>query len=98
VLDTLRVHQAAGLAELVEARGARLLFLPPCSPDFAPIEPAFRKLNPHLRTAAARTREAPTAGRQAARAWITAQDAENWFDHCGYHVHWLRNRSRHGLC
>jgi len=87
VLDNLRVHQAAGLAEPVEARGARLLFLPPYSPDFTPLERAFGKRKTHLRTAAARTREALTAARQAALAWITAQDAENWFDHCGYHVH-----------
>ena len=87
VLDNLRVHKAPGLAELVEARGARLLFLPPYSPDFTPIELAFSKLKTHLRTAAARTREALTAALQAALAWITAEDAQNWFDHCGYHVH-----------
>lgn len=87
VLDNLRVHKAPGLAELVEARGARLLFLPPYSPDFTPIELAFSKLKTHLRTAAARTREALTTALQAALAWITAEDAQNWFDHCGYHVH-----------
>lgn len=87
VLDNLRVHKTAGLADLVEARGARLLFLPPYSPDFTPIELAFSKLKTHLRTAAARTREALTAALQAALAWITPQDAENWFGHCGYHVH-----------
>lgn len=87
VVDNLRVHEAAGLAELAEARDARLLFLPPYSPDFTPIELAFSKLKTRLRTAAARTREALTAALQAALAWITAQDAENWFDHCGYHVH-----------
>ena len=87
VLDNLRVHKAPGLAELVEARGARLLFLPPYSPDFTPIELAFSKLKTSLRTAAARTREALTAALQAALAWITVQDAQNWFDHCGYHVH-----------
>lgn len=87
VLDNLPVHKAAGLAELVEARGARLLYLPPYSPDFTPIELAFSKLKTHLRTAAARTREALTSALQAALAWITAQDAQNWFDHSGYHVH-----------
>ena len=87
VLDNLRVHKAAGLAELVENRGARLLYLPPYSPDFTPIELAFSKLKTYLRTAAARTREALTAALQAGLAWITAQDAQNWFDHCGYHIH-----------
>ena len=87
VLDNLQVHKAAGLAELVHARGARLLYLPPYSLDFAPIELAFSKLKMHLRTAAARTREALATALQAALAWITAEDAQNWFDHCGYHVH-----------
>jgi transposase len=87
VLDNLRVHKAAGLAALVEARGARLLYLPPYSPDFTPIELAFSKLKTHLRTAAARSREALTTALQAALAWITAENAQNWFDHCGYHIH-----------
>ncbi len=56
VLDNLPVHKAAGLAEIVEKRGARLLFLPPYSPDFNPIELAYSKLKTWLRTAAARTR------------------------------------------
>ena len=87
VLDNLRVHKAAGLAELVEARGARLLFLPPYSPDFTPIEQAFSKLKTHLRTAQARTREALTEALRVALDWISEDDAKNWFDHCGYHVH-----------
>ena len=44
VLDNLPAHKVTGLAELVEARGARLLYLPPYSPDFHPIELAFSKL------------------------------------------------------
>ena len=58
VLDNLRVHRVAGLAELVEARGARLRFLPPYPPDFAPIEQAWSKLKIKRREAQARTRQA----------------------------------------
>jgi len=53
VLDNLPSHKAEGLAELVEARGACLLYLPPYSPDFTPAELAFTKLKTPLRTAAA---------------------------------------------
>ena len=58
VLDNLPAHKVAGLAELVEVRGARLLYLPPYSPNSNPIERAFSKLKIWLRTAHARTREA----------------------------------------
>lgn len=87
VLDNLPVHKAAGLAEVVAARGIRLLYLPSYSPNFAPIELAFSKLKTHLRTAAIRTREALKTALDVALAWITAPDAQNWFDHCGYQVH-----------
>ena len=87
VLDNLPAHKVAGLAERVEARGARLLYLPPYSPDFNPIELAFSKLKTWLRTAQARTREALESVIQDATKWITEFDAKNWFDHCGYHVH-----------
>ena len=87
VLDNLPAHKVAGLAELVEVRGARLLYLPPYSPDFNPIELAFSKLKTGLHTAQARTREALEAVIQDASNWITEHDAKNWFDHCGYHVH-----------
>jgi len=86
VLDNLPAHKVAGLAEIVAARGARLLYLPPYSPDFNPIELAFSKLKTWLRTAQARTREALEATIQAATEWISHHDAKNWFDHCGYHV------------
>ena len=87
VLDNLPVHHVAGMAALVEARGARLLFLPPYSPDFDPVEQAWSKLKTALRTAQARTREALERALDQAVAGITSQDAQNWFDHCGYHVH-----------
>ena len=86
VLDNLPAHKVAGLAQLVEARGARLLYLPPYSPDFNPIELALSKLKTWLRTAQARTREALEGVIHAATQWLSEQDAKNWFDHCGYHV------------
>jgi transposase len=87
VLDNLPAHKVEGLAEVVEARGARLLYLPPYSPDFNPIELAFSKLKTWLRTAQARTRDALETIIQTAIEWVTEADAKNWLDHCGYHVH-----------
>lgn len=85
--DTLPLHTADGLAALVAARGACRLFLPPSSPDVAPIELACRKLKTYWRTAQARTREALTAALRAALDGISEDDAKNWVSHGGYHVH-----------
>ena len=58
VMDNLPAHKVAGVRETIEAAGARLLYLPPYSPDFNPIEQAFAKLKALLRKAAARTLDA----------------------------------------
>ena len=57
ILDNLSSHKVAGVRATVEARGARLLLLPPYSPDLNPIEQLFAKLKALLRKAAARTVE-----------------------------------------
>ena len=66
--------------------GARLLYLPPYSPDFNPIGLAFSKLRTGLRMAQARTRDLLEDVMRTVAEWITADDAKNWFDHCGYHI------------
>lgn len=86
VLDNLSVHQVAGLDEVAQKYGARLLYLPPYSPDFNPIELAFSKLKTWLRAVQVRTRDLLEDAIEAAAGWITERDAKNWFDHCGYHV------------
>ncbi|RYH99484.1 MAG: IS630 family transposase, partial [Acetobacteraceae bacterium] len=55
VMDNLGSHKGAGVRAAIEAAGANLLYLPPYSPDFNPIEQAFAKLKAALRTAAERT-------------------------------------------
>ena len=84
IADNLRAHHADGARAAIEARGARLLFLPPYSPDFNPIEHAFSKVKQSLRRAAARTDEALRAATWAAFATITTTDIAGWFAHCGY--------------
>jgi transposase len=86
VMDTLSVHKAAAVREAIEAAGCTLRFLPPYSPDFAPIELAFAKLKAALRAAGARTHEALHAAIATAVAQITAADARGFFHHCGYRL------------
>ena len=58
IMDNLPSHKVAGVREVIEARGATLLYLPAYSPDLNPIEQAFAKLKALLRAAAARTVDA----------------------------------------
>ncbi len=58
ILDNLSSHKSPRAAELLKAKGAWFLFLPPCSPDLNPIEMAFSKLKSHLRRIGARTIDA----------------------------------------
>lgn len=55
IMDNLASHKVAGVREAIEARGAKLVYLPPYSPDLNPIEQAFAKLKTILRKIAART-------------------------------------------
>jgi len=84
VLDNLKPHLASKVREKLEAADLRLLYLPPYSPDFAPIEQAWSKLKTCLRSAAARTMEALQAALAEVIDCITAQDAHGYFAHCGY--------------
>ena len=84
ILDNLGAHRATGVREAVEATGARLLYLPPYSPDFNPIELAFGKLKAGLRRAEARTRAALEGALGEALATITPADARSFYAHCGF--------------
>jgi transposase len=84
VLDNLSAHKGASIREVIEARGCLLLFLPPYSPDFTPIEQAFSKLKAILRGLGARTKEALQEAVRLAIEAITRRDAVAWFAHAGY--------------
>jgi transposase len=84
VMDNLPAHKVAGIRQAIEAAGAHLLYLPPYSPDFNPIEMAFSKLKALLRKAAARTvGELWDAIAQSLDAF-TPQECENYFAAAGY--------------
>ncbi|MGZ3599538.1 MAG: IS630 family transposase [Ktedonobacterales bacterium] len=84
VLDNVSVHKAESIRHAIEARQCQLLFLPPYSPDFTPIEQAFSKLKAILRGLGARTKEALWEAMRVAVEAITRADAIAWFAHAGY--------------
>jgi transposase len=84
VMDNLSAHRASRIRDLIEQRGCELIYLPPYSPDFNPIEEAFAKLKGLLRKAEARSREALIEAIGQALEALTASDARNFFEHRGY--------------
>jgi len=72
--------------EAIEAAGASLLFLPPYSPDFNPIEQAFSKLKAHLRKAAERTIHGLWNAIGRIIDLFTPQECANYFTNAGYHA------------
>ena len=83
VMDNLEVHNAHSVCQAIEAVGARVVFLPPYSPDLSPIELCWSKLKQSLRSKAASTYEALDQAMTEAVQCITEDDAIGWFNHCG---------------
>ena len=86
VFDNLGAHRPQRIRELIEAKGAEVVFLPSYSPDLNPIEEALSKIKNILRKVGARTPEVLTEAMAEALSAVTPQDAAGWFNHCGYEV------------
>ncbi|TJV15679.1 MAG: IS630 family transposase [Mesorhizobium sp.] len=84
VMDNLPAHKISGVREAIEKVGARLLFLPPYSPDFNPIEMAFSKLKALLRKAATRTIDELWSVVANCLAAFTAEECRHYFEAAGY--------------
>jgi transposase len=85
-LDNLGAHRASRIEEIAHEGNARVIWLPPYSPDFSPIEPMWGKLKTDLRKAKARTiAEWDRAVADGLRL-IPPSDCRGWFTHCGYQV------------
>jgi transposase len=84
VLDNLAAHKVDGVRQALAAAGASLLYLPPYSPDFNPIEQLFAKLKALLRKAAARTKDElwSTIGRLLAT--VPPAECARYLHHCDY--------------
>jgi transposase len=87
VMDNLSVHKAPDIESLITGTGAQLIYLPPYSPDWSPIEPCWSKLKAWLRGMKARTREALDLALTKVIGKISNSDARGWFAHCGYSIH-----------
>lgn len=84
VMDNLRVHKVAGVREAIAAAGARVLYLPPYSPDLNPIELVFSKLKWLLKSAACRTLDSLWQACGDKLDAFTEEECRNYFKHCGY--------------
>lgn len=84
ICDNLPAHKSHTTRSLIEARGARLIFLPPYSPDLNPIELCWSKIKTALRAAKARTLDGLVDALTEAFCSVTLTDIQAWFTHCGY--------------
>lgn len=86
VMDNFSSHKVVGIKEAIVAAGAKLVYLPPYSPDFNPIENCWSKVKEFLRSQAARTYETLDQAITEAFNAVTAKDMIGWFTHCCYYV------------
>ena len=84
IMDNLAAHKTPGIASAIQAAGASVLYLPPYSPDFNPIEAMWSKVKSHLRTAAARTFDTLCVAVNEALEQVTPSDCQGFFQNCGY--------------
>lgn len=84
IMDNCSIHKSDELDAMITAAGARLIYLPPYSPDFSPIENCWSKIKSILRRIGARTYADLLKALEIAFADVTADDLLGWFSHCCY--------------
>lgn len=84
VMDNLAAHKVAGIREVVAAVGARVLYLPPYSPDLNPIELVFSKFKWFVRGANERTVDGLWHLCGQLLDLFTPTESQSYFRHCGY--------------
>jgi transposase len=89
VLDNLQAHKDERVVPLCAARGVRVLYLPPYSPDFNPIEPGWALQKQFVRKHAPRGAAALRRVARRARFRVTPTHCRQWFRHAGY---WVQTR------
>ncbi len=86
IMDNLATHKIAGVTQAIQTVGARLLYLPPYSPDFNPIENMWSKIKQILRSAAPRTQDQLLEAARAAFNAISTADCRSFFLHARYAI------------
>src|SRR5690349_14164219 len=84
VMDNLPAHKHPQIRLIIESVGANVLYLPPYSPDYNPIEMIWSKVKRLLRSIAARTIDTLHEAFGHALAAVTHGDIDGCFRHCGY--------------
>jgi transposase len=84
IMDNLGAHKVKGVKEAIEATGACLLYLPPYSPDFNPIENLFSKLKHLLRKAQERSVEPLWKAVGNLLDHISSEECRHYIEHIGY--------------
>ena len=84
VFDNIKFHYSPRAIALIEAAGAKVLYLPAYSPDFNPLEECISKIKEALRSFKARTQRKLYNALAKAIALVTENDILGWFKHCGY--------------
>lgn len=86
MMDNLSAHKSTTALEAIHSAGADVLWLPPYSPDLAPVEKIIRKVKEHFRKMAARCWKELVETATSALNSITPLDIQNCFKSCGYYL------------
>jgi len=98
VMDNCSIHLGEGIQALIEQAGARLLYLPPYSPDFSPIENCWSKIKGILRSIGARTYLDLAKAIEKAFNQVSLKDIQGWFTHCCYRTSLDQKTLYYKLC
>ena len=83
-MDNCSIHKSDAIEALIQSVGAKLIDLPPCSPDFFPIENCWSKIKRIFRKIEARTCGDLRTALETALSSVTQKDLLGWFTHCCY--------------
>ena len=88
VLDRLPAHRNLQIREMIEDKDARVVFLPPYSPELNPIEPAWSKIKTFIKKKKPRSMMDIDVAVAGALPTVSHTDSIGWFEHCGINVHY----------